>query len=154
MKMREVQVSTEYVETLCQKMLEWVKKDDSYTIPQFLQWKGIGYPYLKYIIYTYPQAHNAFEVMKAILCNRWFFLAMKKDKLPQHQAKMLMRYLRLYDSHALDVEEEAKKSVAEAETKVQMQYLAEYYDRSELTEPYKGIYDQNIDKRRSSKKAK
>lgn len=150
MRMRPIQVSDEYVETLCDKMLEWVQKKDSFTIPQFLQWKGIGYPYLKYIVYTYPQAQNAFEVMKAILNNRWFHLAMSNNDLPHHKSKMLMRYLRLYDSHALDVEEESKKNIVEAETKTQMQYLADYYDRSELTEPFKGIYDENIDKRRSS----
>lgn len=153
MKMREVQVSQEYVETLCEKMIEWVQKNDAYTIPQFLQWKGLGYPYLKYICYAYPQAQNAFEVMKSILNNRWFHLAMSKDELPPHRAKMLMRYLRLYDSHALDVEEESRKTIAEAETKTQMQYIAEYYDRSDLTEPFKGIFDGNVDKRRSSKEA-
>lgn len=151
--MREIQVSSEYVETLCEKMIEWVKKKDSYTIPQFLQWKGIGYPYLKYIVHTYPSAQNAFEVMKAILNNRWFHLAMSKNELPQHRAKMLMRYLRLYDSHALDVEEESRKNIAEAETKTQMQYIAEYYDRSDLTEPFKGIYDSNVNKRRDPKEA-
>ena len=154
MKMREVQVSQEYVETLCEKMLEWVKKEDAYTIPQFLQWKGIGYPYLKYIVHTNPQACNTFEVMKAILNNRWLHMAMSKDELPPHRAKVLMRYLRLYDSHGLDVEEESRKQIVEAETKQQMQFLAEQYDRSDLEEPYRGIYEKNIDKRRSSTKDK
>ena len=154
MKMREIQVSQEYVETLCEKMIEWVQDQDSLTIPQFLQWKGIGYPYLKYICHAYPQAQNAFEVMKSILNNRWFHMAMTKDELPPHRAKMLMRYLRLYDSHALDVEEESRKSVAVAETKSQMQYIAEYYDRSDLAEPFKGIFDQNVSKRRGPKEAK
>lgn len=152
MRMREIQVSQEYVDTLCEKMMEWVKKDDSWTIPQFLQWKGIGYPYLKYIVHTHPQAGNAFEVMKSILNNRWFHYAWTNNELPPHRAKMLMRYLRLYDSHALDVEEEAKKQIAEVETKTQMQFIAEHYDRSELDEPFKGIYDKNVDKRRGPKK--
>jgi len=80
-------------------------------------------------------------------------MAMNEDELPQHRAKVLMRYLRLYDSHGLDTEEESKKRIAEEETKIQMQYIAEKYDGSELTEPYKGIYEQNADKRRSSKEA-
>ena len=153
MKMREVQVSDEYIQTLCKKMLEWVKKPDAYTVPQFLQWKGVGYPYLKYLIHVYPQVCNTFEVMKSILNNRWFHMAMKEYDLPPHRAKVLLRYLRLYDSHALDVEEESRKKIAEVENKLHMQYIAENYDRSQLREPYKGIYEQNVDKRRGSKKA-
>ena len=153
MKMRQIQVSEEYIETLCTKMLDWVKKSDSYSVPQFLQEKGIGYPYFSYIVHTNPTACNTFEVVKAILSSRWLHMAMTVDELPAHRAKVLMKYLRLYDSHAMHMEEESKKRIAEAEQKTQMQFLAEEYDRSELTEPYKAIYKTNLDKRRDKKKA-
>ena len=80
-------------------------------------------------------------------------MALHKENLPHHRAKVLMRYLRLYDSHALDTEEESRKRIAEVETKLHMQYTAEKYDRSELTEPYRGLYEDNVNKRRGSKKA-
>lgn len=153
MKMRPITVSSEYLDSLCEWMLEWVKKDDAYTVPQFLQWKGIGYPYLKYFCYTNEKVNNTFEIMKSILHNRWFHLAMKKDELPPHRAKMLMRYLRHYDSHGLDVEQQMKEAVAEAETKASMQVHAENYAREELQQPYRGIYDQNDHKRRGGGEA-
>lgn len=152
MKMAGLQVSTEYIEDLCEKMLEWVKNPKAYTVPQFLQWKGIGYPYLKHLIYAHPQVCNTFEVMKSILNNRWFHLAMKEKELPAHQSKMLLRYLNLYDSHALDVEEESKKRISEAQSRPHIRYTPEGYDRSNLTGPYEGIYERNVNKRRDKKK--
>jgi len=152
--MQPVEVNSQYVTNLQNDMIEWVKGEDSLTIPQFLEWKGIGYPALKYIIHHYPEVANTFEVIKAILCNKWFNMAMTKDKLPTHRSKMLGRYVRWYDSHVLDMEEESKKRITEVETKTHLQYLAESYARSDLTEPYKEIYDDNVNKRGDSKKAK
>ena len=104
---------------------------------------------LKYIVNTNGHACNTFEVMKSILANRWLHMALTKDNLPPHRAKVLMRYLRLYDSHGLDVEEEIRKKVVDAQTEREMRYALEKYDRSELKEPYRKIFDDNVDKRRS-----
>lgn len=153
MKMREVNVSDEYLDSLCEWMLEWVKDEKSLTIPQFLAHKGIGYPYFKYFVWRSPKVANTFEVVKAILNTRWLQKGLGNSDLPAHRAKMLMRYLRLYDSHALDVEEESRKAIAEAEVKADMRYFAESYAREKLDEPYRGLYDENVDKRRGSKKA-
>lgn len=151
--MREVNVSDEYLDSLCEWMVEWVKKDSSLTIPQFLAHKGIGYPYFKYFVWRSPKVANTFEVVKAILANRWVSMGLTKDDLPPHRAKMLMKFLRLYDSHALDVEEESRKAIAEAEVKADMRYFAEKYDREQLEQPYRGFYEDNVNKRRGSKEA-
>ena len=154
MRMRKVQVSEEYLDSLCDWMLNWVGQPESLTIPQFLADKGIGYPYLKYFCYISPQVENTFEVVKAILHCRWLLMGLSQEELPPHRAKMLMRYLRFYDSHALDVEDESKKAVAEAQTIAEMQFTSEQYARERLDEPFKGLYEKNDDKRRDSKKAK
>jgi hypothetical protein len=154
MRMREVNVSEEYLESLCEWMMEWVKKDDALTVSQFLQCKGIGYPFFNYMKYQSPKVHNTFEVMKSILCNRWFHMAMTKETLPPHRAKLLMRYIRLYDSHGYEMELDARKTVAEAEKKVEVEYFAENYAREKLTGLYRDNYEKNDDKRRSQEEAK
>lgn len=153
MKMRPIQVTEEYLDTLCDWMLEWVAKESSLTVPQFIAEKGLGYPYLKYFAYCSPKVENTFEVMKAILHCRWIQLGMSQTKLPPHRAKMLMRYLRFYDSHALDVEDESKKAIAEATAVAEMQFTAEQYAKERLEQPFDQLYEQNDNKRRDSKKA-
>lgn len=150
MKMRRIDVSDEYIESLGEWMLKWVKKPDAYTISQFLQYKGIGYPYFKYFIYEYPQLHNIYEVVKSILCNRWLKMALQQKDIPQHRAKVLMRYLRLYDSHGFDMEQEARQNVAAAEKTAELNYITENYARERLDGVYKQNYQKNVDKRRSS----
>jgi len=148
MKMRTYNASPEYLEDLCDQMLEWVKDPNALTIPQFLQKKGIGYPFFKYFVYASDKVCNTYEIMKSILCNRWLHMAMTKDELPPHRAKVLMRYLRLYDSHALDMEQMAKEQLEDARVASEMKYTLEKYDRKELSEPYKSIYNDNVNKRR------
>ena len=150
--MREVNVSDEYLDSLCEWMLEWVKRDDARTVSQFLQWKGIGYPFFNYIKHISPRVHNTFEVMKSILCNRWIHMAMTEDKIPSHRVKLLMRYVRLYDTHGYDMEIEARQQVAEAEKKVECDYFAENYAREKPNGIYRDLYDKNDDKRRDQEK--
>ena len=149
MKMKELQVSEEYLDSLCEWMMEWVKKDDAYTVPQFLQWKGIGYHYFKYFLHRSPKVLNTFEVMKSVLCNRWLHLAMTRDELPAHRSKVLLRYLKLYDSHAVDMEQEAREQVAAIEKTVEATYISENYAREKLDGVYRDHYAQNVNKRRS-----
>lgn len=148
MKMRQIAVSQEYIDSLCEWMFEWVKKDDALVIPQFLQWKGIGYPYLKYFCHTNEKVNNTFEVVKAILHNRWFHKAMYTKELSSDKRKLLMRYLRQYDSCGIDIEEQIKTAVAEREALTEMKVYAENYAREELQQDYRGIYEENVDKRR------
>ena len=149
MKMQPIQVSPDYLQDLCEWMQEWRVKDDSYTVPQFLRWKGIGYNYMKYFCYQSEVVNNNFEILKATLHSRWINLAMTKDEIPSHRAKVLMRYLRLYDSHGLDVEKSMKEALHESAIIADMQRTADNYAREELQQPYRRIYEQNDNKRRS-----
>jgi len=62
MKMRTYNASPEYLEDLCDQMLEWVKDPNALTIPQFLQKKGIGYPFFKYFVYASDKVCNTYEI--------------------------------------------------------------------------------------------
>lgn len=153
MRMREINVSEEYLEHLAEELISWVEDPKSLTIPQFLGYKGVGYPYFKYFVYISPHLANAFEVVKAKLNTRWLEMGLGCRELPAHRGKMLMRYLRLYDSHALDMEQEAREKVAEATARADIKYTLEKYEQEELQEPYRGIYQKNVDKRRGGETA-
>lgn len=154
MKMRKIQVSNEYLDSLCDWLLEWVKMEDSLTIPQFLKWKGIGYPYMKYFCYISDRVNNTFEVVRAILHTRWLHMAMTQDNLPKHRANVLMRYIKYYDSHCMDIEQSIKEAEAEAKAITEMRITAENYARAELESPFSDFYEDNADKRRGGKEAK
>ena len=147
--MRTYNASPEYLDDLCEEMIEWANLPTSYTIPQFLQLKNLGYPFFKYFIQVSDKVCNAYEIVKAILTTRWFDMAMGHEKLPDHKVKVLMRYMRLYDSHALDIDQMAKQQLQEMQVAQEMKYNLEKYDKSELREPYRRIYADNDDKRRS-----
>lgn len=147
--MNPIQVSPDYLEDVCIWMLEWAERDDAYTIPQFLQWKGIGYSYLKHFCYQSEKVRNTFDIMKSMLHVRWLDLAMTKDEIPPHRAKVLMRYLRLYDCHGLDVEKTIRQASLDANTEADMRRVAQNYAREELEQPYRDIYEQNDNKRRN-----
>tara|TARA_Y100000034_G_scaffold134987_1_gene205160 strand:- start:1393 stop:1854 length:462 start_codon:yes stop_codon:yes gene_type:complete len=153
MKMRAIQVSEEYLESLAQWMEEWVKLESSLTIPQFLKAKGIGYQYLKYFIYISPLVQNTFEVMKATLFTRWLDMAMSKEKMPAHRAGVLMRYIKYYDSHTFDLDQEARKEIASLEQQSELMYKAENYANEDLKGIHRELYDQNVDKRGSGEEA-
>ena len=97
MRFDYIQVSPDYLDDLAGSMLEWAEREDSYAIPQFLRWKGIGYSYMQHFRYKSELVRNTFDIVQAILHTRWLNLAMTKDEIPPHRAKVLMRYLRLYD---------------------------------------------------------
>lgn len=153
MDMCEINVSEEYIEHLCEHMLEWVQKPDAFTTSQFFQEVGIGYPYFKYFCHVFPSVNNTFDVMKSILCNRWIHFAMNNDEVPSHQVKLLTRFVRLYDSYGLDVEEGMRHRVAEAERTATFNYLSEKYDKQPLHRDYQKIYEENDNKRRGPEEA-
>lgn len=140
-------VSHEYIDSLCEWLIEWAKLKDSWAMPQFFEKYNLGYPYFYYCCRVSDKAANTFEVAKCILHNKWLDLARKSKTLPAHQAKVLMRFLRYYDSHALDVEKQMKQSLVETQVRAQMEVTAENYARAELEEPYRKLYEQNLDKR-------
>jgi hypothetical protein len=150
MRMREIEVSIEYLDNLCKWMEEWGEKEDSLTFTQFLKTRGIGYGYFKYFQWRSPKVNNCYEMLKYTLHNRWLQKAMNSKDLPQHQAKVLMKYLSLYDSHARDLAEQERKAIAEVEKVAEMNYKAENYASVKLDGFYNGYYEQNANKRRSS----
>lgn len=151
MKSRTVSVSPEYLDSLCEWMEEWSKDENSYIIPQFLQKHGIGYPYLKYFVEQSPKVCGYFEVMKATLCNRWLDLSLKKDNLPPHRTKVLMRYLRIYDSHGFDMEQQSKEQIAAASKEAETKYIIENYGKQPIDKDYESHYSNNTNKRRDRK---
>ena len=144
-----IQVTPDYLDDVAESMLEWAQRDDAYTIPQFLRLKGIGYSYMKHFCYKSELVRNTFDIVQAILHTRWFNLAMNQDEIPAHRVKVLMRYLRLYDGHGLDIEKSMKEAVDESAIIADMQRTADNYAKEELKQPYLGIYDENDNKRRS-----
>lgn len=156
MKMRRVDVSAEYCEELCFRLLEFAKKPTSWTFPEFFADQDIGYSYFKWIAHYHPEVHHAFEVAKSILCKRWINFAFKDKEsknLAPHQAKLLLRYINLYDLHGRDVKDTEREALKEIETIADMRYQAECYAGAKLDGIHQQNYDQNISKRRSSEKA-
>ena len=153
--MRYFQPSEEYLEAVSQWLLEWVEDPEAYVFTQFLSKYGIGYNFFKFMEYNDDRISNAFEVVKAKLHNRWIKLALEEKNMPIHKSKVLMRYLRLYDSHGLDIEFRLKTAIAEAEVIGDMKrYKIEKYGTDQLSGPYRKIYDSNIDKCGDREKAK
>lgn len=110
----EISVSEEYIDTVCDWLEKWSKQKDSWIIPQFLKKHGIGWSYFRGMIEAHPQLRHIFEVTISGLCEKWFFYAMEKESFPKHMEKILMKYLRVYDSHASFIEQEAKKEIEQS----------------------------------------
>lgn len=155
MKMRRVQVSEEYLESLCEWMKVWPSAhEDNMTVPQFLRTHGIAYPFLKYFCYISEPVMAHFDLMKAELFSKWLLKALGKKKMSTVQEKVLLRYIRLYDSHGMDIEQESKEAIAAIEARVEKEYEAENYGNHQLSEPYQKLYDANDHKRRGETQAK
>lgn len=147
-KMAHVQVSEEYLDTVCQWLEKWGHQEDSWIIAQFLKKHGIGWSYFKHFLTLSPKLKNTFEVVIAGLCEKWVRYAMEKKSLPQHMQKIILRYLRVYDNHAYDMDLEAKKELAREETTATLDYVKEDYAREQLEGVFKRIYELNSNKRR------
>jgi len=150
----EISVSKEYIDTVCEWLEKWSESEDSWTIPQFLKEKGIGWTYLQAMMEICPQLHHTFETVIAGLHSKWLQYAFKKKSLPLHQQKILMKYLRVYDNHAYSVDQQAKKEIAETTKFSVNNYEVEDYSKERLEGLYKRLYDANISKRRSGKTSK
>lgn len=146
--MAHIQVSEDYIETVCEWLEIWMKEADSWIIAQFLKKHGIGWSYFKHFLTISPKLKNLFEVVVASLCEKWVFYAMGKKNLPQHLQKIVLRYIRVYDNHAYDQELEAKKELAKEETTTALDYVKEDYAKEQLEGVFKRIYELNSNKRR------
>ena len=74
--------------------------------------------------------------------------------LSQHKAKILMRYINLYDSHGFDLQQEAKNEEAVATKTAELNYITENYAQEKLNATYQPFYDRNVNKRRDRKETK
>ena len=144
-----VNVSDEYLETVCKWLSDWSEESESWIIAQFLKKHGIGWSYFQHFLTLSPKLENIFETTISGLCEKWLFYAMKKKDMPPHMQKVVMKYLRVYDNHAYSVDIEAKKELAREETISGLEYVKEDYAQRELEGVYKRIYELNVNKGRS-----
>lgn len=148
--MEKIQISPEYIETLCSWLEEWGNDPLSMVVPQFLSKHGISWKYFKAMKEAAPLLENTFEVVIAKLHTRWMELAFKKDDLSRHLTSILMRYLKVYDDHAFEIETKAKREIAEATSGVPLKvYESEDFKKLKLSGHFEEIYNSNVNRRRS-----
>lgn len=148
-----VNVSDEYIDSLCEWMLEWAQKDTSLTIPQFQQERGICNFYINYFKANKPKFLKCLEITKAVLCNRWMMMGMNSEKMAPHKEKIMNRYIRLYDTYSRDLDREFKQAIAEVTPQVQKVYYTESFADRPIATPYDKHYDRNVRKQRDSSEA-
>jgi hypothetical protein len=152
MRSRRMTVNEEYIDTIVESLLKWVDEEGSFTVPQYLAHRGIGYSYFKYLCEVSPKVHFAFEVVKSKLCNKWVDFAFQDAQgknLNQYQAKILLRYINLYDLHGRDVKDTEREALKEIEAIAEMKYTVESYAGTKLDGIHKQNYETNLNKRRS-----
>lgn len=154
MKPKIIEVSDEYLSSLCDWMLEWVTLEDSLTFPDFLQSRGIGLFYFKYFQQISDKVNNTYECVKYQLHNRWLKKAMTQTEIPAHQVKILNKYLNLYDSHARDLVQQDRLAVAEVEKTIEHHYSSDNYANSQLEPTYQVHFEKSANKCGSKAKAK
>lgn len=148
-KFAGISIKEEVVEKIGELLQAWVKKEDSWIIPQFLKETQIGWSYLQYLLSQSPKLTNTFDVVVATLVDRWIKYAFKQKNLSIHMQKILLKYLKAYDNHAYSIELSAKKELIKEELKAVHDYRAENYSEEPLDGYYQRIYAQNVDKSRS-----
>lgn len=154
MSMHPVTVSDEYLEELSEWMIQWANRETSMILPQMYRERGLGHFYFAQFVRMSRDFKNAFEVVKSILCARWFELAFSAENLPPHKAAMVNRYLRIYDSYILDQEKQSallKQNTNNSNQPVN-RYVSQSYAEEILSNFYDPIYESNVNKRRDRKK--
>lgn len=146
-RQRKVNVSEEYLETLCSWMQEWGADKKNMIIAQFCSRYGIGFGYLKYFVCISPKLANIYETTLATLCERWLLYAMKTKDMPNHMHKVVMKYLRAYDHQSYYQDLEARKELAYEKTSTDPNFIKEDYSKEQLDGIYKQLYEQNVNKR-------
>ena len=147
----KISVSKEYLDTVGEWLETWVDHEDSWIIPQFLKKHGLGWSYFQAMVETCPNLRHIFENTVAALCSKWLLYAMEKKELPQHMQKVLMKYLRVYDNQAYNVDQEASKEIVQNTTVAVTNYAIEDYSKERLEGLYQRLYDENVNQRRSRK---
>lgn len=153
MRKRHFSFCPDEIEMVMDQMRKWADKPSSMTIPQFLHEHRMGYSYFYSLVYATPRSQDAFESIQSQLCRKWIDYAFQSDEgknLNSYQAKILMKYVNLYDLHARDVRASEKAVLAEVEALAATQnYAADDYSNYPLEGIHKENYERNINKRRS-----
>ena len=152
-KFRNIDVSEEYLQHLSDELKDWSAKHDSWIIAQFLKSQDIGWGLFKHFLSMSPLLQNTFDVTVSHLCSKWVMYALESKNMPAHMCKVLMKYLKVYDNHAFDIEHEARKQLAAAKQEVmtQLEFMNEDYSQEKLDGIYKDIYESQDNKRRGRK---
>lgn len=137
---------TEHEAEICEQMIEFAKHSQARTVPQFLALKEIGYSTLRHWQDYSPRIRSTYQAMVSILWCKWFDFAMDSDSLPAHQAKILDKYLNLYDEHAFEIMTNKAKEMAVSQLTAKA-YAVENYQAMQLEGLYKEKYQQNESKR-------
>lgn len=150
MRPREIDVSEEFIDSIAHELERWAEDPSAKVFSDFLADNGIAYSYFKYFIEVSPLLATTFEVVKAKLVGKWVKYGLIDNKdLPPHKMKLMMRYLKLYDDHGRDVEDESKARIIDAEEKSRVKYAGQQYAGLKLKGPYAKNFDANVNKRRS-----
>jgi len=147
-KFSSVPITKERVEEIELALKAWVKKEDSWIVPQFLKETQMGWSYLQYFLAHSPSLTNTFDVVVATLVDRWIKYAFNQKNLSQHMQKILLKYLKVYDNHAFSVDLAAKKDLLNEEIKATNNYKEENYANASLEGFYNHVYAENVDKSR------
>lgn len=133
--------------SLSAEMIRFAHHKEARTIPQFLALKEIGWSTLHNFMEESHYLKNSFQTMASILWCKWFDFAMETKRLPAHQAKIVEKYLNIYDGHSWEVSNAKAKEIAVAQASAPRHYVVEDYQKAELQAPYKEIYDENASRR-------
>lgn len=152
MKLGNIQVSEEEVETVCENLSIWAEKETSLITAQFFKEYKIGYTYFQYLKHISPKLNFIWEVALAELCARWF----KKIRADDENVKLGSKYLRLYDLYQLEVDTQKSMNVKREEVETKLRHeetkiKTENYSNHQLDEKYQSSYNSNINKRGSDK---
>lgn len=147
LRIRPWDPSLEVERHIIKQMIDFAHHPEARTVPQFLALKEIGWKTLKYWTTKSYRFNNAYQAMLSILWCKWFDFAMDSKKLPAHQAKIVDKYLNIYDENLFEAMSERAKEIAGAASTATAAYTAENYKALPLETPYKEIYQDNDRKR-------
>jgi len=143
--MYNYKVSAEYLESVTENLLEFADHPESWIVAQFLEKEKIGWKQFKSLMSIDEALHNAFEVTISKLCAKWLKRGLFSEKNTRLQEQLIMRYVRLYDNHGMDVEVMSKLIPEEATEPEERR--VETYEDAPLDPLYAKIYAANKEKK-------
>lgn len=139
-------MTPEYVETLLTWLREWRKLPSSFCVFQFLARYDVPWSRFSALMDKHYKLHDEFERTLSWLADRWYNLAMTKNKLPVHQAKLLEYYIKRYDLREWAKDVELKKMLSAEDSQNVAKFVVEEWAKAELEGVFKQAYDKNTSK--------